>query len=181
MTRTEFSPGEVLLLRSDRTHGRRFFGGQSVLEDSRGETLAWMTRVGSEAILPDGRHYYFRSGPRATLKVIDRETNEQLIETRRNQREEERVKFRGHDLHYSLRPIERKGSPWQEGSVIGPYAVRFTSVVLTLTYQAAGTTGSPVGRAVVGDDILGADTTLTAALGFVLLREGHRGCDGANT
>jgi hypothetical protein len=180
MSRSEFVPGEVLLRRQYRESR---FCHPWVLEDGDGLGLAWTkaTTAGLELTLGDDSRYTFRrSDLSARFTVINQLNSEPLLETRWGRRTDEPIKFRGHDLHYSMTGLEAS-SYWiyrvREGEPVGAFALRIAdgpAVALTLTKVKNAKKNRvsrlpQLGRVVVGEDTLGPDTALIASVGLVLL------------
>jgi hypothetical protein len=181
--RSEFEPGEVLVRRQYRDARNPFASPRWVLEDSLGTVLTWMKHTGSgvEIILGDGTRYYSRSGGfrgRSWFKVMNPMNNEPLLQTRWGQRTVEPIKFRGHDLNYSIRRIEGLRVPWRqrEGDNVLNHVLTITDgpvAALTITTVKNGKKNRlkrlpNLGHAVVGEDALGPDTPLIASVGLVL-------------
>jgi hypothetical protein len=105
MSRTEFEPGELLIHRAYKRSSNRLSNDwQWVLEDGEGVVLAWTWPLlrGSVIALDDGCRYHCGGWGRS-FKVVNQFNGEPLLETRSAH---ESVKFRGHDLRFSITRLD---------------------------------------------------------------------------
>jgi hypothetical protein len=183
MSRTEFVPGEVLIRRPGTDIPRNGNVNRWVLQDSDDVVLASLRANLSSYTIMISEHTYrcrkqvFRSG----LSVINRRNGEPVLETRCSRPRDEPIKFRGHDLRYSITRGERRNR-WHlpvGDNVVMPRTLTITDGSLTaLTITSTNSMMHAV-HAIVGPAALRSDTPLIASVGFALLewataaRRGH--------
>jgi hypothetical protein len=173
----------MLVRRPYKQSSNPFSNWRWVLEDSDGVVLAWTSRLGGgfEIALNDGTRWHCRSGwivGRWWFKVVNPRNGEALLETRWGHRVDEPIKFRGHDLCYSITSIAGWGEPprWrvtrrgEEGdNIFGRELTIMDGRAAALKLTTVRAHRLPdLGRAVIEEDFLGPDTPLIATVGFIL-------------
>jgi hypothetical protein len=178
--------GEVLVCRNFWRPFKRSGWATEVLEDSDGTVLAEArsSGTGMKIALDDGSRYMRKTGSwRNWLKVVNLRNGEPVLETRFGHRFAEPIKFRGHDLSYSMARAEmpnvsslRTAYAWELASRDGLRIADGDTLVLSYAAVrgAGGFVRSAMQCAVVGDDTLGPDMPLIALVGFSLFGVGQQ-------
>jgi hypothetical protein len=178
MGRSEFVPGEVLTRVQQYLPSPYLrFAQRWELQDTNGTPLTTerIARGRREITLDDGKQYLCRSGWSRSFKVT--RMGESVVETRSGDLIDEPIRFRGHDLRYSMTftdPPDR----WRrrEGDrtincemVISDGDVAALSVTEVNDARKNWLQPRPIlGRCVVLDDALGPDTPLIGSVAFEL-------------